>query len=153
MSWPLLDFGRVRSRVNVETAIEEQAAAAWERTVLNSLREVEDALVDFSREQTRRTSLAGATDSNRRATDLATVLYERGNTDFLTVLQAQRDLFVTESLLVDSDRAVAADLIALYKALGGGWEIEAEAGPFPPRGEAGERSLDLTAAPAPDAAH
>jgi NodT family efflux transporter outer membrane factor (OMF) lipoprotein len=148
LTLPLLDFGRRSGEVEVRNAIEEQAAAAWEQTVLGSLREVEDALVAFSREQTRRTSLAGAVDSNRRAVDLATVLYERGNADFLSVLDAQRALFATEDALAGSDSTVASDLIALYKALGGGWEIEADAGPFPRRGEPGERSLDLTAPPA-----
>jgi NodT family efflux transporter outer membrane factor (OMF) lipoprotein len=148
VSWPLLDFGRIRSNVDVVDAREEQAAAVYERTVLTSLREVEDALVSFSREQARRRELAGAVDSNRRAVSLADQLYRAGRTDFLSVLQSQRDLYASEDDLVDSDRRVASDLIALYKALGGGWEVEARTNGDLPRGEPGSRILDLTTTPA-----
>jgi outer membrane protein, multidrug efflux system len=127
VSWPVLDFGRIRSNVDVQNAREEQAFANYEQTVLTSLREVEDALVAFLNEQARRQTLVGAVNSNRRAVNLATQLYQQGLSDFLSVLQAQRDLFVSEDSLVQSDRAVTTGLVSLYKALGGGWEIEARA--------------------------
>ena len=60
--------------------------------------------------------------ANRKAVDLSTQLYSNGQTDFLNVLSAQRSLFVTEDALVQSDRTVAANLVSLYKALGGGWD-------------------------------
>jgi multidrug efflux system outer membrane protein len=141
--WSLLDFGRVRSRIAVQGAREEQAAIAYEGTILRSLREVEDALVSFSREQARRQELAGAVESGRRAVGLAGDLYRQGKSDFLSVLQAQRDLFVSEDALVRSDRTVATTLVSLYKALGGGWEIESRATDRPPAGEPGARVLDM----------
>lgn len=142
--WPILDFWRIRNNIAVQNAREEQAAATYEQAVLTSLREVEDALVSFSQEQARRQTLASAADANRRATALANQLYQQGRADFLSVLQAQRDLYASEDALVQSDRSVSSDLVALYKALGGGWEIEALAGSGPPRGRAGSRILDVT---------
>lgn len=60
--------------------------------------------------------------ANRKAVDLSMQLYTQGQTDFLNVLNAQRSLFATKDALVQSNRNVTTDLIALYKALGGGWE-------------------------------
>jgi len=68
-------------------------------------------------------SLIIAVDANRRAVKLATQLYTEGQTNFLDVLLAQRSLLVSEDALVQSERTMATNLIALYKALGGGWEI------------------------------
>jgi outer membrane protein TolC len=100
--------------------------------VLTALRDVEDALVAYGKEQARRKTLADAAQSNQRAVNLASDLYQAGRTDFLSVLQAQRDLFESQDALVQSDRVVTANLIALYKALGGGWQVtEGQAGSNP----------------------
>jgi NodT family efflux transporter outer membrane factor (OMF) lipoprotein len=119
--WPLLDWGRIRSNIEVQNAREEQALIAYEQTVLTSLREVEDSLIAFIKEQSRRQTLVNAVASNRRAVDLATQLYQQGLSDFLSVLQAQRDLFLSEDAMVQSDLAVSTNLVRLYKSLGGGW--------------------------------
>src|SRR5207302_5446191 len=101
-----------------------EALAAYQQTVLVAFREVEDALVSYGREQARRQSLADAVTANRRAVELASQLYGQGLIDFLSVLEAQRNLFASEDALVQSEQGVSSDLVALYKALGGGWEIE-----------------------------
>ena len=120
--WPILDWGRIRSNIEVQNAREEQAWLFYEQVVLGSLQEVEDSLVAFTHEQVRRESLLQAVTANRRAVSLAQQLYRQGLSDFLSVLEAQRDLFVTESALVQSDVNVVRNLVRLYKALGGGWE-------------------------------
>jgi multidrug efflux system outer membrane protein len=122
VSWPVLDFGRIRSNIEVQTAREEQALAAYEQAVLLAFREVEDALVALSKEQARRDALAAAVAADRRAVELATALYRQGLSDFLSVLQAQRDLYRSEDALTRSGTAVVQELIRLYKSLGGGWE-------------------------------
>lgn len=139
-----IDFGRIRSNIAVQNAREEQAVVTYEQTILTSLQEVMDALVAFSNEQSRRQKVAAAVDSNQRAVDLANDLYQQGLTDFLTVLQAQRDLYLTEDALVQSNRDVSSNLVALYKALGGGWEIEADIKTSPMPGKAGDRSVDVS---------
>jgi outer membrane protein, multidrug efflux system len=142
--WRVLDFGRIAGNVEVANAREEQAAAVYETTVLASLRDVEDALTLLAEERSRRTSLVAAETASRRAADLAGRLWTGGRTDFLAVLQAQRDLFSAQDALVQSDRRSSEDLVALYKALGGGWEIEERASDGPPRGEPGARVLDIS---------
>ena len=64
-----------------------------------------------------------AVTANRKAVNLSTQLYTEGQTDFLNVLSAQRSLLATEDALVQSNRTVSTNLVALYKALGGGWEV------------------------------
>jgi NodT family efflux transporter outer membrane factor (OMF) lipoprotein len=123
VSWPVFDAGRIRANIEVQNAREEQAVAGYESAVLVALRDVEDALIAYAKEQARRKTLADAAASNRRAVNLANDLFQAGRTDFLSVLQAQRDLFESDDALVQSDRAVTANLIALYKALGGGWQV------------------------------
>ena len=98
---------------------EEHAAVS---AVLQSLKDVEDALVNYDRERQRWIALNNAVVANRRAVDLANELYSRGLIDFLSVLEAQRELFASQSQLVQSETAVSSDVVALYKALGGGWE-------------------------------
>jgi NodT family efflux transporter outer membrane factor (OMF) lipoprotein len=122
ISWPIFDAGRIRSNIRVQNARQEQAVAAYEQSVLVALRDVEDALVAYLREEDRRRRLATAAEANRRAVELANQLYDAGRTDFLNVLQAQRDLFASQDALVQSDRTVSTNLVALYKALGGGWQ-------------------------------
>jgi len=90
--------------------------------VLLALQDVENALVEYAAEQQHRASLAEAVTANRRAVELSTTLYSAGQIEFITLLTAQRSLLLSEDALVRSDRNLAANLIALYKALGGGWE-------------------------------
>ncbi|HYE19908.1 MAG TPA: efflux transporter outer membrane subunit [Tepidisphaeraceae bacterium] len=127
VSWNIFDAGRIRANIAVGTAQQEQLLATYEQTVLNALREVEDALIAYQRELDRRTTLAAAVNANQRAVALANELYTAGRTDFLSVLQAERDLFQSQDALVQSDRLVSSNLIALYKALGGGWELHEQA--------------------------
>jgi NodT family efflux transporter outer membrane factor (OMF) lipoprotein len=122
-TWDILDFGRVTSNIQVQNQLQAQALTAYQSTVLTSLEDVSDALVGYDRELMRRVALARATDANRRAYELVDQQFTRGGIiDFLTVLDAQRAMFAAEVQLVQSDTAVSQDLVALYKALGGGWE-------------------------------
>jgi multidrug efflux system outer membrane protein len=120
--WPVFDAGRIRANIRVQSARQEQALIAYERAVTASLSDVENALVAFWRQQDRRRSLAEAVDASRRAVELSNQLYSRGLIDFLSVLESQRAQFAAEDELSQSEAAVAANLIAIYKALGGGWE-------------------------------
>lgn len=120
--WPVFQFGRLRAAVGVANARADQALVRYEQTVLTSFEDVENTLVAFTREQSRRRALQEAVDSNRRGFDLSTQLYTNGLTDFLRVLESQRALQISEDQLYESDATVTTNLIALYKALGGGWQ-------------------------------
>ena len=122
VTWPVFAGGKIRWNIQVQNALEEQALLTYEQTVLTALKDVETALVAYAKEQEHQQALAQAVANNRQAVDLAMTLYVAGKTDFLNVLNAQRSLFATEDALTQSSRTLATDLIALYKALGGGWE-------------------------------
>jgi outer membrane protein TolC len=122
VQWRIFDAGRIRGNIKVQNARQDQALAAYEQTVLTSFEEVENALVAYAKEQTRRRSLDAAVASSQNALDLARKLYANGLTGFLNVLDAERSLYQAQDQLAQSDRAVSANLIAIYKALGGGWE-------------------------------
>jgi outer membrane protein, multidrug efflux system len=119
---PIYTAGRVRANIRLQTAAQQEAFFAYRQTVLTALRDVESALIAFTKDQQHRTALASAVQFNQRAVDLATQSYTSGQVDFLNVLSAEQRLFGTQDALVQADRAIATDLIALYKALGGGWE-------------------------------
>ncbi len=120
--WPVFDAGRVRSAVRAQEARQEQALVNYERSVLQAYEEVANALVSYARVRERRDSLAKAARADQLAVDLANDRWRQGLTDFLNVLDTQRALFVIQDQLAESDAAVTTSLIALYKALGGGWE-------------------------------
>jgi NodT family efflux transporter outer membrane factor (OMF) lipoprotein len=122
VTWPIFAGGRIWWNIKVQDALAEQSLFTYQKTVLTALKDVETALVAYAKEQDRRKALVEAVANNRQAVDLAMKLYIAGKTDFLNVTTAQRNLFVNEDLLVVSNRTLATNLIALYKALGGGWE-------------------------------
>jgi len=122
VTWPVFAGGRIYWNIKVQDALQEQALAAYEKAVLTALKDVETALVAYAKEQERRKQLSVAVTNNRKAVDVSMKLYVAGKTDFLNVLTAQRSLYTSEDALVQSTRTVDTNLIALYKALGGGWE-------------------------------
>ena len=122
ISLPIFTGGRIRSKVAVQKARWKQTQILYQSTVLNSLEETENALVNYSQEQERRDRLQAAVSQNQTALELSRELYTSGLGDFLAVLDAQRQLYGNEDLLAQSQTAVTTNLIALYKALGGGWE-------------------------------
>lgn len=121
VSWNLFDAGRTRAAIEQRRAFEDETVLAFQQTVLTALQEVENALIASTKEQEHRHELVRAVAGNRRALDLATRLYTNGQTDFLSVLQAERALFLTEDELAQSTGTVLTQMVALYKALGGGW--------------------------------
>jgi NodT family efflux transporter outer membrane factor (OMF) lipoprotein len=118
----IFDAGRIRSNIELQKAIQRETLLAYQKTILTALQDVENALIAYAKEQQRRTALIDAVAANRKAVDLSTRLYTEGQIDFLNVLTAQRSLYVSEEALVISTRSLSTDLVALYKALGGGWE-------------------------------
>ncbi len=123
VSLPLFTAGRIRSNIAVRTSRERQAVIGYQSTVLNALEEVENALVNYSQEQERRDRLTRAVEHSQLAVTLANEQYRAGLTDFLSVLEAQRDLYANQDLLVQSQTNVTADLITFYRTLGGGWSV------------------------------
>lgn len=121
ISLPIFDGGQRRRTLELRKAEQQEAALVYQKTVLGALHEVDDALTAYGAEQRRRDELAAAVAQDRRAVALARARYEQGVADFLQVLTAQRALLASEQDLADSTTAVSTNLVALYKALGGGW--------------------------------
>ncbi|MCX7007169.1 MAG: efflux transporter outer membrane subunit [Kiritimatiellaeota bacterium] len=130
VSWNIFAAGRIAANIEAQNEAERQALLIYQKTVLTALGDVEGALVAYVKEQQHREALAAAVASNQEAVQLAARLYTEGQTDFLNVVSAQRSLYSVQDALVQSERSIATNLIALYKALGGGWENEP---PIPPR--------------------
>ncbi len=126
ISWRLFDFGRTAAQVDQEKARTTQMMLAYQDGVLTALREVEDALVAYANEQDHHAALADAVASARESVAISTDQYKNGVVDFLQVLDAQRQLLSAQDELAQSDQVIATNLVALYKALGGGWEDEAD---------------------------
>jgi NodT family efflux transporter outer membrane factor (OMF) lipoprotein len=118
---PIFTGGRLRANLEAQKQRLSQARFEYQSTVLRSLEETENALNAYGREQERREQLQAAARASREATAIANELYTRGLADFLSVLDAQRQQLAVEDDLVQSDTAVVTNLVALYKALGGGW--------------------------------
>jgi multidrug efflux system outer membrane protein len=118
---PIFEGGRLRATVRLADLKEKEAALDYKRAVLNALHEVENGLVAYESEQSRRAALAATLAKNREALALARQRYRSGVTAFLDVLDAERTAQQTELSLAVSTAAISTDLVALYKALGGGW--------------------------------
>ncbi len=122
--WPVFDAGKIRANIEIRNAQQEQALKVYEKSVLSALSDVESALVNYSKEQVRYRALLEAVAANRRALQISNDLYIQGLVAFLNVLDAERALHSSENDLAQSEANMASNLVALYKALGGGWDTK-----------------------------
>jgi outer membrane protein TolC len=129
VKWRIFDTGQIFANIRVENARQQEAAIQYRQAVIQSLSDVEDALVGYQKEQTRREALQRSVVANERSVALAKQLNQAGLVDFLNVLTAEQSLFVSQDQLAQSNQTVSTDLVALYKALGGGWEVTEHAAP------------------------
>ncbi|MAX27417.1 MAG: RND transporter [Phycisphaeraceae bacterium] len=123
VSWRLFDGNQIKANIQTAEAQRDQAAINYQQSLLTAMEEVENALVFYDREQTRRDMLGKSVDANQRAADHAIKLNDAGLVDFINVLTAKQSLNQAQSALARSQTAVSADLVYLYKVLGGGWEL------------------------------
>jgi len=120
--WPVLDFGTLDARIEVADYRAREALLRYKANVLGAVKEVDQAIAGYNAEQIRLNSLSRARSAALDAVRLSTERYERGLTDFLNVLDAERQRFEIEAQYEISRRVAGVQLVALYKALGGGWE-------------------------------
>ncbi len=122
VSWTFSAGGSKAANVRVQEALRDQALITYRQTILTALQDVEDALIAFGKDQESRKALSAAVTASRKASELSTQLYIQGETEFINVLDAERTQYASEDSLVQADIDLITDIIALYKALGGGWE-------------------------------
>ncbi len=120
--WNIFDWGRLKNQVLVQDARFQQLFEQYQATVLRAARELDDATVAFAKSRAQVDILRDSVTAARRSYEIAMVQYREGLVDFQRVLDSQRSLFSQQERLVNVQGSVAQNLIALYKATGGGWE-------------------------------
>jgi NodT family efflux transporter outer membrane factor (OMF) lipoprotein len=125
-NWDIFNYGRITNQVRVEDARFQELAVNYEDTVLRAAQEVEDAMVGFLQSQNAVFFLADAVKASKRSVDLSLIQYREGLVDYQRVLDTQRDLTSQQDNLVFTAGSVGLNLVAMYRALGGGWEIRGE---------------------------
>jgi NodT family efflux transporter outer membrane factor (OMF) lipoprotein len=121
---PIFEGGQLRATLQLRKAQQQEAAVTYQKVVLQALGEVDNALSAYADEQRRHDLLAATARDSETALNLSRDLYTRGLADFLKVLDAQRTLLSARQQLADSETTLSTNLVALYKALGGGWETQ-----------------------------
>jgi multidrug efflux system outer membrane protein len=129
--WPIFDLGHVQARIDASDALAQQKLAMFQKTVLGALEDIDTAMVRFSREEERRARLSTAARANAKAAGLADERYRAGLDSFLDLLDAQQRQFESEDRLAQSEVQNALYLVAVYKALGGGWDLGEKAAEKP----------------------
>ena len=118
----LLDGGKLKSAVDIQSAVQEQAFLSYQKNILLALEEVENALSAYAADQQRINARTQAYEAARRADELTRHQYASGLVDYSRVLETQRTLLAVEEALVSDQASLRTNLVKLYKALGGGWE-------------------------------
>jgi len=120
--FPVFNYGRLVNQVRVQDAQFEQALLSYQNTVLTAQQEVENGLANFADQQSCLVSLNQAAVASRRSTELALIQYKGGQTDYTTVLTAEQSQLSVENDVAITRGNVVLGLIAVYRALGGGWQ-------------------------------
>ena len=120
--WNVFDQGRLTNTVLLQDARFQQLYEQYQDAVLRAAREVDDAAVSFARTGEQIVLLAESVKAAQRSLDIATLQYREGLTDFQRVLDSQRALFLQQDSLVTTQGGLMQSLVAIYKAMGGGWE-------------------------------
>ncbi len=122
VSVPIFQGGKLVDTLHLRKDQQKEAVIAYDKTVLSAFSDVDNALTDYQKEQQRRALLRQAVVANEHALDLAQQRYTQGIATYIDVLNAQQSVLSTQSSYQNSTAAVSTDLVALYLALGGGWE-------------------------------
>jgi NodT family efflux transporter outer membrane factor (OMF) lipoprotein len=120
--WPLLDFGALDAQVNIAGLQAHLQLVNYRRTIVNAVQEVDTALDAYAAQQDRLKNLGDAMIAGQRAVDLATERYNRGLTDFLNVVDAERQFYDLQQQYAIAQVAQGEQFVQLYKSLGGGWQ-------------------------------
>jgi NodT family efflux transporter outer membrane factor (OMF) lipoprotein len=123
--WPFLNYGRIRNNVRVQDARLQQALVNYRETVIQAARDVEDAMASLDGSLAQESILQQTVESAKRSNELSVLRYREGFSDYQRVLDAQKSLFSQQQRLIIQRGTSVASLVALYKALGGGWETQA----------------------------
>ncbi len=122
-SWPILNYGRIRNNIRVQDARLQQALVNYQDVVLKAARETDDAIVSLAGTQEQEPILADSVEAAKRSNDLSLLRYQEGFSGYQRVLDSQQALFRQQNSYVQNRGLSARNVVAIYKALGGGWEV------------------------------
>lgn len=125
LSIPLFNYGQITNQVRQQDAVFQQAIFNYQNTVLKAQKEVQDGLSSYSESKKTANNLKEANKAALKNTDLTLIRYQNGEVDYSAVLNAEENQINIESSLINAETHVSQDLISLYRALGGGWQIRA----------------------------
>lgn len=151
--WNLLNYGRIVNNVRFQDARFQELVAAYQNTVLHANEEVEDGLVTFLRAQQRTKLLDESVTAARRAVKIVVLQYQKGAVDFNRYALIEQNLVTQQDSLAQSRGQITQGLIAVYRALGGGWELRLGGGPAAPAPDvlpAPPNQFEPVPAPQPD---
>ena len=120
---PIFQGGRLSGNLALKESRHREAAIEFQKTLLRAWKEVDDALTAYAQAQKRRAAAKRAAEQDRIALDVSSERYQQGLVDFLNVNTSLSQLLRSEDELVQSEVEMASQLVKLYRALGGGWEI------------------------------
>ena len=120
--WPILDFGALDAQVDIADLDARSKLAQYRKAILNAVQEVDTAMTAYQADQQRLQKLGDAVVAGQRAVDLANARYERGLTDFLNVVDAERQFYELQEQYAEGQVAQGDEFVKLYKSLGGGWQ-------------------------------
>jgi NodT family efflux transporter outer membrane factor (OMF) lipoprotein len=123
VQWNILNYGRITNKVRLQDARFQELLVGYQNTVLQAQREVENSLAGFLRTQENAEFLAQTASAAKRSLDLAALQYRAGSADFTTVLAAQQSLLTAQDSFASAMGSISVNLVGLYRALGGGWQI------------------------------
>jgi outer membrane protein TolC len=124
IQWPILDWKSLHAAIHVQNELQAQALLTYQTAVAQALKDVEDALVNYQNERTRQWALAEAAGAAQRSLLVAQQTAASGLADQLAALAAEGQLLQAQDAVAQSDASLRTDLVALYKALGGGWRLD-----------------------------
>lgn len=120
--WPILDFGALDAQVDIADLNARSKLAQYRKAILNAVQEVDSSLAAYQADRQRLQKLGDAVVAGQRAVDLANARYERGLTDFLNVVDAERQFYELQEQYAEGQVAQGDEFVKLYKSLGGGWQ-------------------------------
>jgi NodT family efflux transporter outer membrane factor (OMF) lipoprotein len=120
--WPVLDFGALDAQADIAQLAARASLVNYRKTILNAVQQVDRSLDAYQAQQTRMEKLSTAMMAGQLAVDLATSRYNRGLTDFLNVVDAERQFYELQEQYAEAQVAQGEEFVQLYKSLGGGWQ-------------------------------
>jgi len=126
LAGPIFTAGKIKGTVKAAEAVQQEALFGYEQSIQNGFREFEDALIDQDRTRVQLDAQAKQVEALATYARLARLRYENGYTSYIEVLDAERSLFNGQISYAQTQDALLRALVNLYKAMGGGWVVEAD---------------------------